>query len=616
MNKKHEKNSSFFKLLWYSHPRIAIAFTLLGLNLLVIIIFTIILAVVSGNGFFDELAYLFTYTMCSDGIYDFVNNDEDLTCFIIKIVLTIIQMVIFSGALIGFTTDILQSAIDNRLQNTGKLNLNNHYVFLNWSSIGPNIVFDLSYLEGKKVIVILSNKDKDEIMNSIQNIFTENDRKMKDLRIFIKNGDPSSVKHLSDVSIDTASHIGILLPSIDGEASETMSIKDLAVFKLLINTISLNDIANIVVEVEDNEAALKIEKFIELSNKNSNRISAVSHNSLIGHILGQTVVNPTYAQLYHDLLSYDGSELYAIPTMDIETALYKYNDCIPIINYDNDCIVDENGNISYDNLYILSDDEGSLGERTELKSFVKPLAYEENIKSNDFTVIIISNSNRVKYLTEEFDALSASETTKVNYVSYSFEENIETLINNINKIEGKKKILLLSSEKDDESVQDAYVFISLLSLRLNGTLNKDVEIFVEIINPKNLTALKELGVASAIVTNKIISLYIVQLITHPDSKRFFNDIIMTNSGENAGDIDFKIVKAKELLQFEQNYLEFSCYSEFVQSFYIASSKSKMCIGIKHDGANEIIYLCDKMDQPNVLKIGSNDELVYVDYGKK
>ncbi len=61
-------------LLWYSHPRAAIALSLVAVNLLVIALFTAILSIVSGNGFFEELAYIFTYTMCSDGIYDFVNS--------------------------------------------------------------------------------------------------------------------------------------------------------------------------------------------------------------------------------------------------------------------------------------------------------------------------------------------------------------------------------------------------------------------------------------------------------------------------------------------------------------------------------------------------------------
>ena len=92
MKKKNYSNK--FLLLWYSYPRVAIGVVLLAINLFVIILFTLILSLVSGNDFFNELAYLFTYTMCSDGIYDFVNQEDDLICFIIKIILTIIVLAI------------------------------------------------------------------------------------------------------------------------------------------------------------------------------------------------------------------------------------------------------------------------------------------------------------------------------------------------------------------------------------------------------------------------------------------------------------------------------------------------------------------------------------------
>ena len=187
-------------VLWYSHPRMAIALMLVAVNLVVILLFTVALTLLSDKNFIDSLAYLFTYTLSSDDIYGFVAGDDNFICFILKLVLAIIQMVIFSGALIGFTTDLLQSTIDQRLNNTGKISLNNHYVFLNWSSIGPNLIYDLSFLEGKKNIVILTELEREDVLNSIQNVFIENKRKIKNIRLFIKTGDPNSSKHLSDIS--------------------------------------------------------------------------------------------------------------------------------------------------------------------------------------------------------------------------------------------------------------------------------------------------------------------------------------------------------------------------------------------------------------------------------
>ena len=207
--KKTGKNK--LTALWYSHPRLSIALLLIVVNLAVILLFTGILSMVRQNGFFDELAYIFTFTMSADGLYDFVNSQEDIVCFILKMALALLQMIIFSGALIGFTTDLLQSAIDKSLNTVGKIDLEDHYVFLNWSSIGPRVIYDLSFLEGNKNIVILSEQPREEVLNSIQNVFTENRQKMKNIRLFIKEGDPMSSKHLMDVSLDKAKYIGVLL---------------------------------------------------------------------------------------------------------------------------------------------------------------------------------------------------------------------------------------------------------------------------------------------------------------------------------------------------------------------------------------------------------------------
>ena len=72
-----------------------------------------------------------------------------------------------------------------------------------------------------------------------------------------------------------------------------------------------------------------------------------------------------------------------------------------------------------------------------------------------------------------------------------------------------------------------------------------------------------------------------------------------------------MVKAREVLVFEEEYLSFACQSELVQSFYLASEKKKMCIGIKH--GEEIRYLCDRMDDEEDLRVYPTDELVLVTY---
>ncbi|MBR5439360.1 MAG: hypothetical protein IKV61_03995 [Clostridia bacterium] len=601
-------------LLWYSHPRMAIAISLVAINLVVIFIFTAILSLISGNNFFSELAYIFTYTMSADGIYDFVNQQEDLACFIIKIFLTVIQMVIFSGALIGFTTDILQSTIDKRLNNLGKINLANHYVFLNWSSIGAHLVYDLSFLDGSKNIVILTEEDKDTVLNSIQNIFTENQKKMKNIRLFIKNGDPNSTKHLSDISLDKAKYIGILLSNIENDESHAMSANDISALKSLFSIMNIAKKANIVVEAENNDTVIKIEQLLDTINKDLNkRIIVFSHNSVLGHILGKTIINSSFSMLYHNLLSYDGCEFYGIAPMNIDDALYTYNDCIPIINYDDDEEMDNNGKLSVDQLYILSDNKQTLGKRENQQSFVKPLSYKNKIENENFTVFIFSQSGNSKFVIDELNQYNKLYNTKITCCSYSYNQNIEKIAEQIKNTTGKKKILFLSSDDASVKNQDEDIFLSALSFKLNGCIDDRTEIFAEITNPSNLNSLQNFGVMSVIVSNRIISLFMVQLLTHPGSKKFYRDLISTNEENSTDSIDLDIVTVSDVLEFNSSFITFSNKSELVQSFYFASNKTAMCIGIKHKSDKDIIFLCDEMDKFEEIKLYKEDELVLIKY---
>ena len=609
-----KKKTNKLMLLWYSHPRVAIAVSLIAINLAIIVLFTGILSIVSGNPFFNELAYIFTYTMCSDGIYDFVNSQEDMACFVIKMVLTVIQMVIFSGALIGFTTDILQSMIDKRLNNLGKIKLTDHYVFLNWSSIGAHLIYDLSFLEGKKNIVILSEQDREDVLNSIQNIFTENRRKMKNIRVFIKSGNPNSPKHLDDISLRSAKYVGVLLSTLENDGTHAMSTKDIQALKSLFTIIHAATQANIVVEVENNDTVVKIEKLLSTIDKGlHNRIIIFSHNSVLGHILGKTIVCSDFSGLYHSLLSYDGCEFYGIPTTEMEEALHTYNNCIPVINYDDDDAVDGEGKKRADQLYVLAENRQDLGVRETKRSYDRTLPYRYLPEREEFSVFLLSRSGDSKFVVDELNQYENLYQKKITCYAYSYHDDLEEVIARIKETKGKKKILLLSSDGTDMNNQDEDIFLSALTFKLSGCLDDTTEILAEITNPANLSCLKNFGVMSVIVSNRILSLFMVQLLTHPGSRKFYRDLISTNESGGDGAIDLDMVKVSEVLALEEPTVEFSCKAELVQAFYRASDKTRLCIGVKRAGETEITFLCSDMDKEEQLVLTSDDELVLINY---
>lgn len=358
----------------------------------------------------------------------------------------------------------------------------------------------------------------------------------------------------------------------------------------------------------------KIEQLIESTHqKEKNRISIFSHNSVIGHVIGRATINPKYSTLFHRLLSYEGVEFYGVPVMDIEEALHTYDGCIPVINYDDDDAIDAFGNRHADQLYVLSENSSSLAKRSEKKSFLKPLVYKDREKEQDFTLFLLSNTDRTNFVVQELMNCSKEYGQNIDCRCFSYREDINILIDEMKETLGCKKLLLLSDEVGSDEHQDAEVFLALMELKKYEFIKNEIEIYVEIVNLNNVVPIKNLGIASVVLSNKIISLFMLQLLTHQGSRKFFKDILTSNGTE--GQVDLEIVQAEKVLEFSKDTISFSCYSEAVQSFYFASNKRRMLLGcFPYDAPlEEIQFFCNKMDEKRDVILRKKDELILISY---
>ena len=68
-----------------------------------------------------------------------------------------------------------------------------------------------------------------------------------------------------------------------------------------------------------------------------------------------------------------------------------------------------------------------------------------------------------------------------------------------------------------------------------------------------------------------------------------------------------------MLEFDGEYIDFTCRSELVQSLFIASGKKKMCLGVKKTDSDSMQFLCDDMDKEENIRLYPDDELVLAVY---
>ena len=317
------KQPNRLKIFYYSHPYFVIFNILIVYNIILIAIAALVMTYLmrelmpfNGESYLKNLEYCVVFTMNNGGIY----NDAPVSVIVMKIILSILQMITFTGALIGLATSILQSMFDKRIHNLGKIKIKHHYVILEWSAVGPQLIRELSFIRGNKTVVILSSRDRNEIQEEIDDLFLETGTDKKHLKIFVKNGSPSSRKALKEINIDKAESIAILGASSWLNASEQ---NDSISFKILMSVISLTNNSNIVIETDDQEVTKNIHDLMEASSElKEARISIFSRNTIVGHVLAKTAINADYPNLYYSLLSFRNGSFYAIDKpFSVEEAL-------------------------------------------------------------------------------------------------------------------------------------------------------------------------------------------------------------------------------------------------------------------------------------------------------
>ena len=92
---------------------------------------------------------------------------------IICLIVAMIGMINFTGAVIGYVTNYISSYIENTNAGKHKLYLKDHLVILNWNGRSAEIINDFLYSEKKQAIVVLVGDNKEDIEREIN----ENDHK-------------------------------------------------------------------------------------------------------------------------------------------------------------------------------------------------------------------------------------------------------------------------------------------------------------------------------------------------------------------------------------------------------------------------------------------------------
>ncbi|MCR5742009.1 MAG: hypothetical protein K6G38_06095 [Gammaproteobacteria bacterium] len=588
----------------YQKPLLFTILSLLLLNVIVLVIASILGVIIDpeyfNHNFFKAFAHALSCMVSANTITKLLDIiDTHLGVVILSAMIIVVEMIIFSGALVATLTTALKAFIDKKSQAKGKIILEDHFVILNYNSKVPDIIYNLIEKGYQNNVIILSNKNKDYIteeLNSLISIYSPNIKRK--INLIVKEGTPLLPGNLEDISISKASNI-IIVSREDMEDARESQIdnSDLNSLKIVLSlgNFNISKDCNIVVETDNDEMRERIESLSKTINSLKDKsIVPVSFNRKLGQIIAQTIINPVMASIYLEILSFEGSEFYSTDDSDVESFLKTHNNAIPIIKYDK--------------LFVLAEDKVDIPLLRKEKIDYRPLKVNEKASDEHYELYIIGTNKKAQFIHENLDLAASVSNSQFNFKIYDKKE-VPKLIEDIKKDKGIKKVLILSDDQVSPDSYDANVFYTLIALTEAFHGDENISYVTELLDSRNLNSIKDFNIKNAIISNRMMSLLLSQLSLNQDSSRFFNGLFTSDTEEGGDFFDIEVKKVKNLFSDEQD-LSFNKASELIHSFYYSFNKRYMLLGYIH---NDEIKFIPKNQDNTPIKLDKEDELFYIKY---
>ncbi len=445
-----KKIKEWFSIQLVKNPSRIILASILIFNVLFFLLSAFVISALSYEGTkemgFIEAAF-YTVAMIIDagfleGVVQVGESGVVLTIFCLVVVL--VGMITFTGAVIGYVTNYISNFIENSNAGKRKLILNDHYVILNWNSRASEIVNDILYTDKKENVVVLVQSRKKEIEKEIEERLTdtvnrENKviareysnlpffarkiaiRKNKFVRkvtVIVREGDVFSSKQLNDISLEKAKAVIILGNDINNtickfehkERTEESSKGNPQTLKTLMQVSDITasetsaDNQKIIVEVTDEWTMDLVNKIKEAKQVDGKcNIVPVRVNEVLGQILSQFCLMPELNSVYSELFSNKGAEFHSEKTEYNDEITFakdyfkNYNSALPIT-------VMKKGNQNY--AFYVSENDKDITKKGNVKVGGYNVSLKEDYWIETKNVVILGHNSKCKNIMAGFQSFS------------------------------------------------------------------------------------------------------------------------------------------------------------------------------------------------------------------
>ena len=235
---------------------------------------------------------------------------------------------------------------------------------------------------------------------------------------------------------------------------------------------------------------------------------------------------------------------------------------------------------------------------------MKPLKTLQIEEVTNKEVYILGKNNKLDFIQLAFSEYKNLYNT--DFISkWVSDSEIESFVEEINKSTNPITIVLLSDENQKDDSLDANVITNLIYLE--GKLQRsDINIIVELLDPKNDSIIKDFNINNTIISNKIISLLLSKLALIEDTGSFYEHLLSFKINEDDDDQEVIIRKATEMYD-EKFPLVFSNKKSFIVSTYKSFNKKIIPFGYFRN--DELHILSEGLHKEEIFNILATDLIV-------
>lgn len=544
-------------------------------TIMILIISVIVLVItpekMDGSKFtFTELLWMGLMRSMDAGT---IGGDDGNWMFLSAMLATTFGGIFVFSTLIGLLTSGIESQIEKLQKGRTLVVENNHTVILGWTSHVFTIVSELivaSANQSRSCVVILSDKDKMEMIDELRNKLGKDTGK---LRIVCRTGNPMDILDLELVNLQGSKSI-IVLGAEDDE-------QDAQVIKTLLaitnNPNRRKAPYHIVAEIH-NPRNIDIIRII-----GGEEIEVVQSDDIIARITAQTCRQSGLSVVYTDLLDFGGDEIYfqqepklVGKTFGDSLLLYnkaaiiglQYKDKSVALNPPHKTVIKEGDKV----IAVAEDDDKVIFAGLNIKIAEDAIVKRQKKELTPESTLVLGWNKRASKIINELDNYVASGSSVVVVAEMpeageEIKENCSELKNQTIEFhlgdttdrelldelkiqEFKQIIVLCYSEHLEVQKADACTLMTLLHLRdIESKCKANFAIVSEMMDVNNRELAKATNADDFIVSDRLISL----LLTQISENKFLNPIFADIFDQDGSEISIKsiteYVKAGKKIDF-------------------------------------------------------------------